>query len=98
MIILNTQYIPAYPIPPVQIFHVAHLPEFWTGLPTCWSTKNINIILLSDGGLKDQGQFFDARPNFPTGVVIVIVFSFFVLFLMTTVNVNVIGHFFRYCC
>ena len=32
MIILNTQYIPAYPIPPVQIFHVAHLPEFWTGL------------------------------------------------------------------
>ena len=59
--------------------------------PTCWSTKNINIILLSDGGLKDQGQFFDARPNFPTGVVIVIVFSFFVLFLMTTVNVNVIG-------
>ena len=34
--ILNTQYIPAfaaypaYPIPPVQIFYVNHLPEFWT--------------------------------------------------------------------
>ena len=33
MLILNTQYIPAslaYPIPPVQIFHVNHLPGFWT--------------------------------------------------------------------
>ena len=33
MLILNTQYIPAslaYPIPQVQIFHVNHLPGFWT--------------------------------------------------------------------
>ena len=79
-----------------NIININNISQFHQ--PTCWSIKNINIILLSDGGLKDQGQFFDARPNFPTGVVIVIVFSFFVLFLMTTVNVNVIGHFFRYCC
>ena len=41
--ILNTQYIPAYPIPPVQIFHVAHLPEFWTG-PESWQVVNMEYL------------------------------------------------------
>ena len=62
-----------------NIININNISQFHQ--PTCWSIKNINIILLSDGELKDQGQFFDARPNFPTGVVIVIVFSFLFYFL-----------------